>query len=132
MAALEEVGEAAPPLVVGLVVALMLGLVTGIALLETVVLITLPAAQAASSVAPTRRNLVADTVVTCHALENLALVVVVAAVTVATLDGNPVTGFAPDMDAMSTTLPAEWSVSDAMHQGIPAANLYTDFSHFQI
>ncbi|KAK8491145.1 hypothetical protein V6N11_037914 [Hibiscus sabdariffa] len=47
------------------------------------------------------------------------------------LTGNLETGFAPGRDAMSTTLPAGWNVSDAMHQGTPPTNLHTNWSEMK-
>ncbi|GMH12448.1 hypothetical protein Nepgr_014289 [Nepenthes gracilis] len=111
----------------------MLGLVTGTAPSESAAPITSLAAPTASSVEPSRRkHQVVGTTVTCPVREALALVAVVAAASVAAaaLGGNPVTGFAIGRDVTSTTLLAEWSVFDAVRQGMLTANLHIDLSLF--
>ncbi|GFP93186.1 hypothetical protein PHJA_001462900 [Phtheirospermum japonicum] len=102
----------------------MSGPVTGIALLATAGPTTSRAAPAASSAMPPR--------LTPAAPASTASFHVVAAAAGAARDGNPVTGYAPDRDAMSTTLRAEWSASGAMHQGNSVANLHFDQSRFSI
>ncbi|KAA8525384.1 hypothetical protein F0562_007198 [Nyssa sinensis] len=104
------------------------GLVTGTALLETAGPITLPAAQAVSSVEHSRTTHLEGTTVTiCLVEEALGLAVLAVAVAVAVaLDGNLVTGFAPGQDATNTTLLVGWSVSDAMHRGTLLASLHID------
>lgn len=91
---------------------------------------TSPAARAASSAACSRtsRPLEALTA-TCLVAEVLGLVevaAVVVVVVVVALDGNPVTGYALGQGAMSTTLLAGWSVSNAMHPETLLASLLSD------
>ncbi|KAK6158814.1 hypothetical protein DH2020_006128 [Rehmannia glutinosa] len=113
----------------------MSGPVTGIALLAIAVPTTSPAAQAASSAVPSRMTLVAlaaALIARFHVLVALDLAAVAVAAAAAARDGNPVTGFVPDWAAMSTTLPAGWSASGAMHQGNSVANLHFNASRFSI
>lgn len=85
---------------------------TGTAMQATVELTTLLAALTASSVVHSKMSLLGATIPTCHAPE-----VSGSAVAAAGLGGNPVIGYAAGLDAMSTTLLAEWNVSDAMPRG---------------
>lgn len=124
------VAEVAGDRLLGSALARMSVLVIGTALLAAVELITLLAAPAASSVVHSRTNqlVVADLTVTSLVLEVLDLVVevVAAVVEVVGLDGNLVTGSATGQDATSTTLLAEWNVSDAMLPGTSVTNPHSN------
>eukprot|EP00268_Persea_americana_P040090 TRINITY_DN39750_c0_g2_i1.p2 TRINITY_DN39750_c0_g2~~TRINITY_DN39750_c0_g2_i1.p2 ORF type:complete len:112 (-),score=25.52 TRINITY_DN39750_c0_g2_i1:381-716(-) len=99
----------------------MSGLETGTALPVAVVLTTLPAAQAASSAAPSRMSLAAALMVTANVPE---VPLASPAPGAAALPGNLVIGIAPGLGAMSTTLRAGWNASDAMHLGTLITDLH--------
>ncbi|KAK8678814.1 hypothetical protein V6N13_144296 [Hibiscus sabdariffa] len=82
--------------------------VTGTVLLETVAPTILPAVLAASNVVHSRTTLPEGSTATFRVLEDSVAAAVIGP------GGNPATGYVAGRDAMSTTLLAEWNVSDAV------------------